>query len=67
MGKNSAKRERASIGKIKLAAKMMMIGHSIEGKERPTKCFVCLEGPSLKLRERVTSYATPSSLSRQKA
>ena len=37
---------------------------SIKGEKRPTKCFVCLGNPSLTLRERVVSYATPGSLSR---
>ncbi|KAG9229421.1 hypothetical protein BJ875DRAFT_537715 [Amylocarpus encephaloides] len=37
---------------------------SIKGENRPTKCFVCLRNPSLTLRERVASYATPGSLSR---
>lgn len=36
---------------------------SIEGKKRPTKCFVCLRNPALTLRERVASFATPGSLS----
>jgi len=37
---------------------------SIKGKERPTKCFICLGNSSLTLRKRVASYATPGSLSR---
>ncbi|KAG9236200.1 hypothetical protein BJ875DRAFT_503499 [Amylocarpus encephaloides] len=37
---------------------------SIKREERPTKCFVCLGNPSLPLRKRVASYATPGSLSR---
>jgi hypothetical protein len=37
---------------------------SIKTEKRPTKCFVCLGNPSLTLRERVASYATPGSLSR---
>lgn len=37
---------------------------SIKGDKRPTVCFLCLGHPSLPLRERVASYATPGSLSR---
>jgi len=37
---------------------------SIKTERRPTKCFICLGNPSLTLRERVASYATPGSLSR---
>ncbi|KAH8587036.1 hypothetical protein B0O99DRAFT_699067 [Bisporella sp. PMI_857] len=37
---------------------------SIKNKKRPTKCFLCLGNPFLALRDRVTSYATPGSLSR---
>jgi hypothetical protein len=33
-------------------------------QSRPTKCFVCLGNPSLVMRKRVKSYATPGSLSR---
>jgi hypothetical protein len=37
---------------------------SIKAEKRPIICFVCLGNPSLTLRERVVSYATPGSLSR---
>jgi hypothetical protein len=37
---------------------------SIKTDKRPTKCFLCLGNPALTLQERVTSYATPGSLSR---
>ncbi|PQE05390.1 C2H2 finger domain-containing protein [Rutstroemia sp. NJR-2017a BBW] len=37
---------------------------SIKTDKRPTKCFLCLGNPALPLQERVTSYATPGSLSR---
>jgi Protein of unknown function (DUF3435) len=37
---------------------------SIKRETRPTKCFVCLGNPSLAMRERIKSYATPGSLSR---
>lgn len=33
-------------------------------EKRPTICFICVGNPSLTMRERVVSYATPGSLSR---
>ena len=35
-----------------------------KNEKRPTKCFFCLGNPSLTLRERIVSYATPGSLSK---